>query len=123
MKDEEEDEPTYVVDSSQDTMLKAEYDELLKSHNVIQEVSTPSADAHAYSTTMKSHKPLEDATSVTNHEMTAIGASKKRRSARIVGGDREEAAQDATITESAGRTKNIKAKKSKKVKLSFDEEA
>ena len=123
---EEDDEPTFVVEGSQDTLSKAEYEALMgvvsdEKHDGNEAVSDPQPIS-------KDEKPSECSTEISDNSTPAkqinasIGASNKRRFAKVVGNE-DEGAAESRDEDSARTTKTPKAKKAKKVKLSFAEEA
>lgn len=123
---EEDDQPTFVVEGSQDTLSKAEYEALMgvvsdEKHEGNEAVSDPQPGS-------KGEKPRECSTEFSDDSTPAkqinasIGASNKRRFAKIVGNE-DEGPAESRDEDSARITKKPKAKKAKKVKLSFAEEA
>ncbi|KAK0507869.1 hypothetical protein JMJ35_009758 [Cladonia borealis] len=123
---DEDDEPTFVVEGSQDTLSKAEYEALMgvvsdEKHDGNEAVSDPQPES-------KDEKPGESSTEISDNSTPAkqvnasIGASNKRRFAKIVG-DEDEGAAESRDENSPRTTKKPKAKKAKKVKLSFAEDA
>lgn len=127
MKEGDEDnQPTYVVENSQDTLSKAEYDALVNGQNAEKQdsedlASSLKADAKKSATLDESNESAKD-TIPAKQQVAAIGASNKRKLAKVVG-DEEEGADDSVKEKSKANEKKVKAKKGKKVKLSFDEEA
>lgn len=124
--DEEDDQPTFVVEGSQDTLSKAEYEALMgvandEKHDETEGVSDgqPSAE---------DEKPRDSSTEIPDNatpakkQSASIGASNKRRFAKIVGNEDEGIAKSHGV-DSARTTEKPKTKKGKKVKLSFAEEA
>ena len=123
---DEDDEPTFVVDGSQDTLSKAEYEALMgvtsdEKHDGDEAASNPQPNS-------KDKKPRECSTEI-SHVSTplkqiyaSIGASNKRRLAKVVGDEDEDTAESRS-KDSAKIAKKPIAKKAKKVKLSFAEEA
>ncbi len=123
---EEDDQPTFVVEGSQDTLSKAEYEALMgvasdEKRDGNKAVSDPQLGS-------KDEKPRKCSTEIPDYSTPAkpksasIGASNKRRFAKIVG-DEDEGTAESRDEDSAQTTKKPKAKKGKKVKLSFAEEA
>lgn len=123
---EEDDQPTFVVEGSQDTLSKAEYEALIGvANDEKQDGNEAVSDTQPGS---RDEKPRECSAEVSDNSMPVkqinalIGASNKRRFAKIVGNE-DEGAAESREEESARATKKPKAKKGKKVKLSFAEEA
>ena len=114
------------MESSQDTLSKAEYEALMgvasdEKHDENEAVSGRQPGA-------EDEKPRESSTEIPDNatpaskQSASIGASNKRRFAKIVGNEDEGIAQSHD-DDSARITKKPKTKKGKKVKLSFAEEA
>ena len=123
--DEEDDQPTFVVEGSQDTLSKAEYEALMavasdEKHDGNEAVSgrQPGADDEK---PRGSNNEIPDDTTPAKQQNASIGASNKRRFAKIVGNEDEGIAKNHN-EDSARTSKKTKTKKGKKVKLSFDEE-
>ncbi|MCJ1247338.1 hypothetical protein MMC30_004552 [Trapelia coarctata] len=126
--EDEDDEPTYVVDGGRDTLTKAEYDALMnpqdeavsQAKGVRDGEATESANGSAESTRIATDQ-AEDLPQPAKKEVVAtIGGTGKRRIAKVVGDDPEgdEGKEDRKPAASAKKA----AKPKKKVKLSFDEE-
>jgi hypothetical protein len=107
VKDDEDDAPTYVLEDTNESLTKAEYEALVAGKDAPpDEESKTSATKHANQEPQPKDKIVE------------VGkASKKRKAAKVIGGD-EGIEKDATETQ-AKIVKKPK-KKSKPVKLSFD---
>lgn len=125
MKDgEEDDEPTYVVEASQDTLSKEEYEALVKGKvhdkavNEETSSSTPSLAISKFNEKDDAHPSRNEPA---KQKVAAIGASNKRRLVKVVGDEDDEAAS-LVKGEPARQARTPKAKKGKKVKLSFDAE-
>lgn len=125
VKDDEDDQPTFVVEGSQDTLSKAEYEALMEvasdeKHDGNEAVSDRQPGA-------EDEKPRDNSTEIPDNatpakqQSASIGASNKRRFAKIVG-DEDEGIAKSQEEDSARTTKKPKIKKGKKVKLSFAEE-
>ena len=127
--EDEDDQPTYVDEDSHDTISKADYDTLTSRSNDHTEehgqdlaIKRPlnQSNGNLEKDVDKSNEPrLPD---TTNQGMTVIGTSYKKRLAKIVveDDDRRETEQRKDLYSDG---KKPKVKKSKKVKLSFDEAA
>ena len=127
MKDDvEDDQPTYVVEDGRETLSKDEYEALLKeSQEEKHDEENPSSlmhenDAIQSNANLTSEKdPSDDKVVSSKEHVAAIGASNKRRVANVVGDDEETPLQGGSEVHST----KPRAKKMKKVKLSFDEDA
>lgn len=124
--DEEDDGPTYVIEESNDTLTKAEYEALVNGGT---ETANDTSDA------TKENDGDEAAVEKTKPKQQQVasvgGASKKRKAVKIGSDADEEEGDEAKATEKSGKTeephkKDIKPKKPKKktkaVKLSFGDE-
>ena len=123
---EEEDQPTFVVEGSQDTLSKAEYEALMgvvsdEKHDGNEAVSDPQPGSKDESP-RKGSTEIPDNSTPAKQQSASIGASNKRRFVKIVGAE-DEGTAESQDGDSARTTKKPKAKKGKKVKLSFTEEA
>lgn len=121
---DKDDEPTYVVEESQDTLSKAEYEALVTTNDADEQTenSMPSSTGVRYSS--EEAEPGKDEVSrgvaLAKQQVAGIGCSNKRRLPKIVC---DEEKDEAPPEESGSRKKHekIKVKKGKKMKLSFDE--
>ncbi len=129
MKDgEEDDQPTYVVEDSQDTLSKTEYEALRRQN---EDEKTGETDPPFSEKDDNSNESTADATkekdlstdkvASAKEQVAAIGASNKRRLAKIVG-ERDEEMTRPEQEDSKQQAKRPEAKKAKKVKLTFDED-
>ena len=114
------------MEGSQDTLSKAEYEALMgvasdEKHDENEAVSDRQPGA-------EDEKPKDSSTEVpdnatpTSKQNASIGASSKRRFAKIISNENEGIAKSHD-DDAARTTKKPKTKKGKKVKLSFAEEA
>lgn len=123
---EGDDQPIYVVEGSQDTISKAEYDSLIKRNDPEKqdEIVIPApAKFDDRSTETKNEKnasPGDD--SPVKQQFASIGNANRKRLAKVIGNEDEEVARPGREG-SAHQTKKPKARKEKKVKLSFDQGA
>lgn len=129
---DDDDEPTYVDENSQNAISKADYDALMNPQKLEKEEER-SANSPP---TSQNRQLREDATSSNDHldqEVlpsrleASIGGISKKRLAKIIGEDGKSAQsspnENPSVIESGGISKlNKKEKKAKKVKLSFDED-
>lgn len=116
-----DDEPTYVVEGSQDTLSKQEYDDLVREEVVSgdggsrqQKSSEASTSKQTPENGGKAH--LDNSLAFTGERAAAIGGARKKRTVTAIGAD------DNGEDKTSGKTKPREGKKGKKVKLSFDEE-
>ena len=122
VKDGEDDQPTYVVEGSQDILSKAEYEALMGTANDEKQdenepASSPQPDLGGGNEVSERVVPAKQKTA-------AIGGSNKRRLAKVFGEDGDDDGEPNVEEKGPAPTgKKPKAKKGKKVKLSFDEEA
>ena len=128
VKDGEDDQPTYVVEGSQDTLSKAEYEALMGTANDEKQdenepASSPQPDLGADKSARGGNEVSENVVPA-KQKTAAIGGSNKRRLAKVVGEDGDDDGEPNVEEKGPAPTgKKPKAKKGKKVKLSFDEEA
>lgn len=122
---EKDDQPTYVVEDSQDVLSNAEYEALLAADNAEtqkEENVLSSATVHNGAEEAQLQKDgVTSESALMKQQVASIGASCKRRLAKVVGDEGEDEAAPER-SESGNNGKRIKVKKGKKMKLSFDEE-
>ena len=123
---EEDDQPTYVLDESQDTLSKAECEALIAAANAStdDEKHVPSSEKTSYDVEEGESRKDEVAREalLVKQPVAGIGVSIKRKLAKVIGTEEED--EEAPDKMDSGKTsKNIKVKKGKKMKLSFDEES
>ncbi|KAJ6102802.1 hypothetical protein N7486_005229 [Penicillium sp. IBT 16267x] len=108
-KDEEDDEPVYVDEESNEVITKEEYKALVEppKDNETNTKDPSTAEGHK--------KPAEPITKQSN--LTEAGAQRKRKQAKVVGEENKPESEAPVAQE-----KPKKPKKAKKIKLSFDEE-
>lgn len=123
---EKDEQPTYVVQDSQDTLSKAEYEALLATNDADKQndknmPSSREAQHRFEEAELRKDEVATEAAPV-KQRVAGIGSSSKRRLAKVVG--EEEEKEDGSAPEMSDprkRDKKIRAKKGKKMKLSFDE--
>lgn len=125
-KGEDDDQPTYVVEDSQDTLSKDEYEALVAADNTDKEAennlpSSPKAGPSIQETEAKTDEATRE-TALVKQQVAGIGGSTKRRLAKVVGHEEEEDEAVSEESHSGQNSKKPRARKGKKVKLSFDEE-
>ena len=124
-QDDEDDAPTYVVEDSNDTLSKAEYEGLLAGKEVNNDSNSEERD---HSTDAKDasddrhgeENSKRDAVANTDRVAEAGKLQKKRKVGKVVGGEEEEAVDDKKPSNSDATKKP--RKKAKAIKLSFDED-
>ena len=128
---EQDEEPTYVVEDSQDTLSKAEFEALISTND-----DDDKQKENTKPLCTKISRGIEGAeakrdgvtgeAALVKQQVASIGCSTKRKLAKIVG-DEEEQEQEqeraAALRKNDSRKLDTKrrAKKGKKMKLSFDE--
>ena len=124
MEGELDDEPTYVVEDSQDTLSKAEYEALIATKDEDKQnknnVTSSTEASHGSEEAVLRKDGVTGEAALGKQEVAGIGCSTKRRLAKIVGDEEEE--KEATSGNNDSRRKDSKpANKRKKMKLSFDD--
>ena len=120
--DDGDDEPVYVDEESQDVVSKADYEALVAGRaggDSTAAAASPAAEDVA------STGPVEGAeSSATQARVVEVGAQKKRKVVKAVGGDDDEARSADEKSPAAPAKAEAKAKRRKKakMKLSFDDE-
>lgn len=109
VRDDEDDAPTYVLEDTNESLTKAEYEALVAGKD-----TTPDEESKASET-----KDQEPETQPKDKIVEVGKGSKKRKAAKVIGGD-EESGKDAT--ESNAKVIKKPKKKTKPVKLSFDDQ-
>ncbi|KAK3079913.1 hypothetical protein LTS18_003610 [Coniosporium uncinatum] len=115
--EDEDDAPTYVVEDSNETLSKTEYEELMKKGKT--EDDRPSkADGNEGQSSATA--PTDGAPTPSKQNITEIGhIQKKRKAAKVIGDTEEEPENHVRTTKAAtGKPK----KKTKVVKLSFGDD-
>ena len=127
--EEEDDQPTYVVEDGIENVSKAELDVLREQNQGEKELDTEvplsaKEDDVADSTTNadKGKDTSTDETPFVKQHVAGIGASNKRKIAKAIGDgiDQTHGSENAAPRQ---QVKSSKIRKGKKVKLSFDESA
>ena len=122
---EQDDEPTYVLENSQDTLSKAEYEALIATNDDDKEnekdmPSSTEVHRRIEEGEVRKDEVFEEATLGTQ-QVAGIGYSTKRRLAKIVGdreGDTEGSPEEISLRRKDTKTRT---RKGKKIKLSFDD--
>ncbi|KAL2048173.1 hypothetical protein N7G274_000084 [Stereocaulon virgatum] len=120
---EEDDQPTYVLEGSQDTISKAECETLMgtayhERRDENETISSAKPDLGAQKPAKGASDVSEDVAPV-KQKIAAIGSSNKRRLAKVVG-EADDVDGDPDVKGNCP-TPNRKKHKTKKVKLSFNE--
>lgn len=113
-KDDDDDEPTYIDEESNEVISKEEYKALVGENSPKGEGETEDS-AKDNSTGDQDKSQAELSTSKQNN-LTEVGGQRKRKQAKVVGEDKAE------VEEVQPKATSKKSKKPKKIKLSFDEE-
>ncbi|CAI7574734.1 unnamed protein product [Penicillium bialowiezense] len=108
-KDDDDDEPIYVDEESNEVISKEEYKTLVGESKSKEE----DKDGQATDKDGDETKPQTEANKQSN--LTEVGGQKKRKQAKVVGEEKAEVEEQPKPTAK-------KPKKAKKIKLSFDEE-
>lgn len=113
--EDDDDEPTYVDEDSHDTISKAEYDKMVKASDEV--LAGGDVEQGPIGTDAKPPEEKESSadTLPKKEAVAAIGASGKRRLAKVVG-EEDDFVGEQRIPRNG---KKPPAKKTKKVKLSF----
>ncbi|KAK5806367.1 hypothetical protein VI817_000625 [Penicillium citrinum] len=118
-RDEEEDEPVYVDEESNEVISKEEYKALVGGDDTKQsDIDQATKDSSTADNQDESTSQPEP-TSAKQSNLTEVGGQKKRKQAKVVGEDTKPE-PDEPLPAKASTTR--KPKKAKKIKLSFDEE-
>lgn len=128
MKDgEEDDQPTYVVEDSSDTLSKEEYETLVKGNDAEEQKGSDlpsfSSPANPDATQVEASAgkdALPESAFPRKQQAAAIGVSNKRRLAKVVGDEDGKVAKPVKGDPAQQKAKP-KGKQGKKVKLSFDD--
>lgn len=113
-KDDEDDEPTYVDEESNEVISKEEYKALVGESGPKKEgEDDPSMKDNS---TGDDGKAQAETASSKQSNLTEVGGQRKRKQVKVVGEDNAEA-EDVQP-----KAASKKSKKPKKIKLSFDEE-
>ena len=132
-EEEKDEQPTYVMAGSQDTLSKAEYEALVATNDADKQdekAVPPSTEAHhgIEEAELSKDEVTREAAPV-KQRVAGIGSSSKRRLAKGVGEEEEDEEDEENgdgstppKNDSRNKDKKIRAKKGKNMKLSFDEE-
>lgn len=116
-KDEEEDEPVYVDEESNEVISKEEYKALVQGDEPKENGDDQSTKDPSTAENQGEPKSQSESTGAKQSNLTEIGGQKKRKQVKVVGEDNPEP-EEIQPKAPAAR----KSKKAKKIKLSFDEE-
>lgn len=122
---EEDDQPTYVAEDSQDILSKAEYEALITADNADNadkedgdDLRSPAKASYGIGEAGSRKDEVTREVAHVKQQVAGIGGSTKRRLAKVIGDEEE----DSGKADSGKDSKKSKIKKGKKMKLSFDEE-
>ena len=123
---EQDDQPTYVLEESQDTLSKAECEALIAAANASTDDEKHVSSSEKTSNGVEEGESRKDEVAresvLAKQPVAGIGGSIKRKLAKVIGTEEED--EEASDKVDSGKTsKKIKVKKGKKMKLSFDEES
>ena len=122
---EQDDEPTYVVEDSQDTLSKAEFEALIATKDEDKQnenkITSSTRIRHGSEEVGLREDRVTEEVALGEQEVAGIGYSTKRRLAKIVGDEEEK--KETTPEENDSRKKDTKtrANRRKRMKLSFDD--
>lgn len=131
ISDDDDDEPTYVDGNSQNAISKADYDTLMNPQKPEKDERSGSSSPISQSCQMEKHATMSN--DRLEHEVppsqlvASIGGNSKRRLAKTIGHDGKSAHrspnENPSVIDSGSISKFKKTvKKTKKMKLSFDED-
>ena len=122
--EDDDDAPTYVDEDSHDVVSKDEYEALIEKEGSIK----PGCETAADTLSDADHKRQEPSASngaseaaTPREHVATIGSSSKRRLAKVIGEEETQPGEQDEVQ--SKRSQKPKAKRSKKIKLSFDEDA
>lgn len=116
-KDDEDDEPVYVDEESNEVISKEDYKALVKGDPQSEEASAAGKAAESEDKTQSSAE-----SSKAQSNLTEIGGQKKRKQVKVIGEETKPESEPAAEEPLAKASASRKPKKAKKIKLSFDEE-
>jgi hypothetical protein len=117
LENDEDDAPTYVVEGSNNTMSKEEYENLVNGKS--EENETKGLEAQQTEPGSKNPSELSKAV----QKVAEVGVMSKKRKAMRVGDEEEEDDAPKKATDKKSKSSSKKAKsKSKTVKLSFEDD-
>lgn len=128
---EEDDQPTYVVEDSQDTLSKAEYEALVAADNADKDDENKMPMSAKVRPGIQEAEPKKDKATreaaLVKQQVAGIGGTTKRRLAKVVCDEEEDDDEDEDQvapgkSDSGKNSKKTREKKRKRMKLSFDEE-
>lgn len=116
-KDDEDDAPTYVLEDTNQSLSKAEYEALVASDDPKEEDTT--ADGTAAKPEGSENGPEKP----TKDNIAEVGkASKKRKAAKIIGEEQQDDKSDKSTKPGDTKVNKKPKKKAKPVKLSFGDQ-
>ncbi|KAJ5558799.1 hypothetical protein N7535_009320 [Penicillium sp. DV-2018c] len=113
-RDDDEDEPTYVDEESNEVISKEQYKALVGESGSKEEGED--ATSAKDPSTAREDNPAAAVGPTKQSNLTEVGGQRKRKQVKVVGEDKADA------EEVQPKSASKKSKKSKKIKLSFDED-
>jgi len=120
LEKDEDDGPTYVVEDSNETLTKEEYEELMKGGKVDGSDEKQGKPEETDGTEDVAKK--DDSNRPKQRSVRAGAVSKKRKAVKVVGEDEAGEAEESSEAATSKKVAAVKGKKKAKVKLSFDDE-
>ncbi|RMJ28605.1 hypothetical protein PHISP_00565 [Aspergillus sp. HF37] len=128
-EDNDDDEPTYVDEESNEVISKEEYNALVRESNPEEEVQDPEQKQEQEQDKAASKTDMDEVNTdqqppTSKQKLAEIGGPKKRKQAKVVGEESASADKGEKPVEGGSREPKPKKKteKKKKIKLSFDDE-
>lgn len=120
---DDDDEPVYVDEESNEVISKAEYQALVGS-SVTQKEGEASLDDQSTAGGEDKTRIQKEPTAAKQSNLTEVGGQRKRKQVKVMGEDQPEVEKTKPENEEAQPkpAASRKPKKAKKIKLSFDEE-
>ena len=122
---EQDDEPTYVVEDSQDTLSKAEYEALIATKDEDKQnenqITSSTEVRHGSEEAGLRKDRVTGEEALGKQEVAGIGCSTKRRLAKAVGDEAKEAGITPEKNDSGKKDRKTRANRRKKMKLSFND--
>jgi hypothetical protein len=119
LQNEDDDGPTYVVEGSNETLTKDEYEKLVKKSMDDGNGETPSKSEEQDDTKDAGSGP--DPTRPKQQSVQARHIPKKRKAVKVIGENETSGSEKPAVVSTTKKSNATKPKKKAKVKLSFDE--
>lgn len=117
---DDDDEPTYVDEESNEVISKGEYEALVRGSNEGPGKEGPDQGQSGSQDKEESKASTEAGAPISKQNMAEIGGPKKRKQAKVIGEEEPPAEKVETSQKDTGSRKP--RQKKKKIKLCFDEE-